>query len=95
MLNKLQEIKSLLDNSRSEDVIKEVNDYLTDATLPVKDRATAYYMRGNAYRQLGDWRRVMNDYCEAMDLDPDGPAAEAYRSVVEILNFYNHDMYNP
>ena len=34
-------------------------------------------------------------YLESMELDPDGPAAEAYRHIQELLDFYNKDYYNP
>jgi hypothetical protein len=40
-------------------------------------------------------RQAMNNYLEAMDLEPDGPAAQAYRTIQEILAFYNKDLYNP
>ena len=30
-----------------------------------------------------------------MELEPDGPAAEAYRHIQELLDFYNKDYYNP
>ena len=57
--------------------------------------ANAYYLRGNAYRQNGNIRMALNSYLEAMDIDPDGPAAEAYRHLQELLDFYNKDYYNP
>ena len=57
--------------------------------------ANAYYLRGNAYRQQGNVRMALNSYLESMDLDPDGPAAEAYRHIQELLDFYNKDYYNP
>ncbi len=40
-------------------------------------------------------RQAMNNYLEAMDLEPDGPAVQAYRTIQEILAFYNKDLYNP
>jgi len=40
-------------------------------------------------------RMALNSYLEAMELDPDGPAAEAYRHVQELLAFYHKDYYNP
>lgn len=54
----------------------------------------AYYLRGNAYRRLSDWKQALNNYLAAMELNPDSPAHQAYRMVVEILDFYNKDMYN-
>ena len=55
----------------------------------------AYYLRGNAYRQQGNWRMAINSYLEAIELDPDGPAVMAYNNAQEILAFFNKDLYNP
>ena len=90
----LAEIKQLLADSKSDDVIAAVDQIVSGGG----DRAVlaqAYYLRGNAYRQQGNMRQAMNNYLESMDLDPDGPAAQAYRAIQEILNFYDHDLYNP
>jgi len=90
----IQEIREMLAQSRSQDAIDAVNEMtqggVTGATL-----AQAYYLRGNAHRQRGEVRLALNSYLESMELDPDGPAAEAYRMTQEILAFYNHDLYNP
>ena len=58
------------------------------------DRDTIFYLRGNAYRKKGDWKRALDNYQYAIDLNPDTPASEAKAMVMEILNFYNKDMYN-
>ena len=84
----------MLAESKSDQVIAAANQLATTST----DRAVmaqAYYLRGNAYRQQGNMRQAMNSYLEAMELEPDGPAAQAYRTIQEILDFYNHDLYNP
>lgn len=90
----ISEIRRMLEESRSSEVIAEVNSMQTsDFSNDVL--AQAYYMRGNAYRQQGNMRMAMNSYLESMELQPDGPAAQAYRTIQEILNFYDHDLYNP
>ncbi|MBQ7691710.1 MAG: tetratricopeptide repeat protein [Muribaculaceae bacterium] len=84
----------MLSASRSAEVVAAVDELVAQGG----DRrvlAQAYYLRGNAYRQQGDMRQAMNSYLEAIDLDPEGPAAQAYRTMQEILNFYDHDLYNP
>lgn len=53
-----------------------------------------YYLRGNAYRKLGDWQQALNNYLEAAGLNPQSPAVEAHRMLMEILEFYNKDMFN-
>ncbi|MBR1475749.1 MAG: tetratricopeptide repeat protein [Muribaculaceae bacterium] len=90
----IEELKQMLAESKSDQVIAAANQLATTST----DRAVmaqAYYLRGNAYRQQGNMRQAMNSYLEAMELEPDGPAAQAYRTIQEILDFYNHDLYNP
>ena len=49
---------------------------------------------GNAYRKQGNWQLALNNYQYAIDLNPDSPAREAYRMAMDILNFFNKDMYN-
>ena len=54
-----------------------------------------YYQLGNAYRKRGDFAEALNCYLEAMALNPDSPAAEAYRMLTDIIEFYHKDYYNP
>ena len=57
--------------------------------------AEEYYKLGNEYRKKGDWQMAINNYMEAIALDPDSPAVEAKRMLDDIMNFYCKDMYNP
>jgi len=91
----LQEIRDALAQSRSQDAIDAANQVVSTAGNDNATLATAYYLRGNAHRQRGEVRLALNSYLEAMELEPDGPAAEAYRMTQQILDFYNHDLYNP
>lgn len=88
----IEQIRALVGQSRSDEAVEAANEVIARGGA---DMATALYLRGNAYRQKGDWRRAMNDYLAAIDLDPDGPATLAYRQAQEVLNFYDHDLYNP
>lgn len=91
----IQEIKDMLSRSEGEDALNAANEIVEDKTSSRETLAMAYYLRGNAYRQQGNVRLALNSYLESMDLDPDGPAAEAYRHLQELLDFYNKDYYNP
>ncbi len=93
-MKNIQTIKQMLNESRSLEVITAV-DEMASTDVDTATMAMAYYLRGNAYRQQGDMRQAMNSYLASMELDPDGPAAQAYRTIQEILNFYDHDLYNP
>ena len=54
-----------------------------------------FYRLGNEYRRNGDWQNAINNYLEAIALDPDSPAVEAKEMLENNLNFYHKDAYNP
>lgn len=57
--------------------------------------AEEYYNLGNEFRAKGDYRQALNNYMEAIELDPDSPAVVAKEIVENILNYYCKQMYNP
>ena len=57
--------------------------------------AEEYYVLGNEYRRKGDWKHAIENYLEAIALDPKSPAVEAKRMLDDILAYYCKDMYNP
>ncbi len=85
----------MLSRSEGEEALRAANEIVESKGVSKETLANAYYLRGNAYRQNGNVRMALNSYLESMDLDPDGPAAEAYRHIQELLDFYNKDYYNP
>ena len=91
----IQEIKDMLSRSEGEQALNAANELVEDKASGQETLAQAYYLRGNAYRQQGNVRMALNSYLESMDLDPDGPAAEAYRHLQELLAYYHKDYYNP
>lgn len=91
----IQEIKDMLSRSEGDAALEAANEIVENTGTSRETLAHAYYLRGNAYRQNGNVRMALNSYLEAMELDPDGPAAEAYRHLQELLAFYNKDYYNP
>ena len=40
------------------------------------------------------WQQALKNYLEAISLNPESPAVEAHRMLIEILEFYDKDMYN-
>ena len=54
-----------------------------------------FYRLGNEYWRNGDWQNAINNYLEAIALDPNSPAVEAKEMLENILNFYHKDAYNP
>ena len=85
----------MLSRSEGEEALRAANEIVESKGVSKETLANAYYLRGNAYRQNGNVRMALNSYLESMDLDPDGPAAEAYRHIQELLDFYKKDYYNP
>ena len=91
----IQEIKEMLSRSEGQEALEAANEIVESKGVSNEMLANAYYLRGNAYRQNGNVRMALNSYLESLELDPDGPAAEAYRHIQELLDFYNKDYYNP
>ncbi len=91
----IQEIKEMLSRSEGQEALDAANEIVENKTVAKETLANALYLRGNAYRQQGNVRMALNSYLESMELDPDGPAAEAYRHIQELLDYYNKDYYNP
>ncbi len=87
----MDQIKQWIDEGRTDDAIELLDVYLT--AHPDSDEAL--YLRGRAHRKAGRTREALNDYLASAALNPDGPAARAYRMEIEILDFYDHNLYNP
>lgn len=85
----------MLSRSEGQQALDAASEIIDSKDVNRETLANAYYLRGNAYRQNGNVRMALNSYLESMELDPDGPAAEAYRHIQELLDFYNKDYYNP
>ena len=90
-MERLSSIKELISQGNIEQAIGQLNELLrTD--FPHKDEI--YYLLGNAYRKQSNWQQAMNNYHCAIELNPQSPALHARQMVVDILNFYNKDIYN-
>jgi len=86
----METVRQLIYDGKIDEAIRLLDDIIdNDSTLD-----EAYYLRGNAYRKLGNWQQALNNYLVAMELNPDSPAHQAYQMVIEILDFYNKDMFN-
>ncbi len=63
--------------------------------IDTRQSSREHYLRGNQFRQQGQWHEAINEYIAAIELDPDSPAVEAKQMLDDILNFYHKDAYNP
>lgn len=91
MTEQLQDIKKLIEQGDTERAIDALTNFIRN-DAHVNDEA--YYLLGNAYRKKGDWQQALNNYLEAIDRNPESPARAARDMIMDILNFYNKDMYN-
>ncbi|WP_321436636.1 tetratricopeptide repeat protein [uncultured Bacteroides sp.] len=89
-MEELSTIKGLIDKGEVEAAIKTLDQFIE--SNPTCDEA--FYLRGNAYRKLGNWQMAMNNYLSAIELNPQSPALQANKMIMDILNFFNKDMYN-
>lgn len=90
-MNELEEIKGLITQGDVDEAIRQLES-LIETDVPSKDQA--YYLLGNAWRKKGNWQQALNHYGRAIELNPDSPALHARQMAMEILEFYNKDMYN-
>lgn len=81
-------VEQLLDNEQVEAALALLSD------IPGND-AELFYLRGRAKWKLGLKTDAMSDYSRAAAIDPSSKAAEALTMAREIMDFYNHDLYNP
>ena len=91
MKEKLNTIKELIKEGKLDTAIEQLNAYIQSDT-PQDDEP--YYLLGNAYRKQSNWQMALNNYLEAMERNPESPAVQAHQMMMDILNFYNKDMYN-
>ena len=84
-------IRAFLEENRADDVIDLVGSYRREGGAMDDE---LFYLLGNAWRKKGNWQMAMNNYLEAVHLNPESPAARALEIANEILDFYNKDMYN-
>ena len=84
-------IGALLDQNKADEALAELDRFRAGGG-PMDD--VLFYLQGNAWRKKGNWQMAMNNYHEAISLNPESPARHALDIANEILAFYNKDMYN-
>lgn len=64
-------------------------------TESAKQQAALLYEEGNRQRKQQNWALALNAYEQATALDPDSPARAARQMLMDIMEFYCKDLYNP
>ena len=90
-MSEIEKIQRLLDA----DCVAEAIEALKKRVAADAGDDEAFYMLGNAYSRMSDWKHAIESYKAAIALNPDSPAVEADKKIQEILNFYCHDLFNP
>ena len=62
---------------------------------PDRQQAALLYEEGNAQRKLQHWAEALNAYELAAALDPESPAVAARKMLVDIMEYYCKEYYNP
>ena len=91
MDERLKEIRDIIKKGDADTAIHKLTKLIASESQP---GAESYYLLGNAFRKKGDWQGALNNYQEAISIDPSSPASSARNMVMDILNFYNKDMFN-
>ena len=91
MTEKLTQAKELIGKGEVESAINILNQCIADHEACSDE---PYYLLGNAYRKQGNWQMALNNYLEAIEKNPESPAVNAKKMLMDILEFYNKDMYN-
>ncbi|MBE6275502.1 MAG: tetratricopeptide repeat protein [Bacteroides sp.] len=92
MSTSLNPYKALIKEGKLDEAIKGLSDFIENSKEKCTDEA--FYLLGNAYRKQGNWQKALNNYLEAIERNPNSPAVQAHQMTMDILNFYNKDMYN-
>lgn len=86
------EIDKMIREGQTDDAIVKLEEKMGTAA---ERRDKLYYLLGNAYRKRGDFAQALNCYLEAMAINPESPATEAHNMLMNIIEFYHKDYYNP
>ena len=91
MTEKLTQAKELIGKGKVDSAIQLLNQCIENHEACTDE---PFYLLGNAYRKQGNWQMALNNYLEAIEKNPDSPAVNAKKMLMDILEFYNKDMYN-
>lgn len=91
MKKDIEFLKTLINESKLADALALSEELLEQEDA---DKERIYYLRGNIYRRQSNWQQALNNYQYSMDINPEGPAAVARKSVIEILDYYYKDQFN-
>ena len=75
----MEKIKKMIADGQTQKALSLLNEHL--ANHPEDDQA--WFLKGNAYRKLGETRLALNSYLEAIAINPDSPARLPSRPIYQ------------
>ena len=60
-MEQIENLKELINQGDVDTAIKQLNQLLLDTSVE-NEKDILYYLRGNAYRKKGDWKRALDNY---------------------------------
>lgn len=87
----LTEVRKKIEGLSGSEAVEVLTAYLADH--PDDDEALT--LRGMKYWGMEKRSAAINDYLEAIRLNPESKAVQALKAANEILDYYNKDLYNP
>lgn len=54
-----------------------------------------YRQRADLHWKCQNWKAALDDYSQAISLNPSSPAVHLREMLMQIISFYNKDVYNP
>ncbi len=87
----IEDINRLIEENKLEQALVHLEERLA---CDLRDDA-AYYLKGSLFWKQGDWKKAIENFLKAVEINPESPARQAYEMVMEIINFSNPDLYNP
>ncbi len=87
----IQELRDSLRGVDTDTAISRISDYIAAHN----DDDEAYLLRGMKHWSAGHRAKAINDYLEAIRLNPDSRAIQALQAANDILDYYNKDLLNP
>ena len=86
----MEKVKALLEEGKVDEAIAILQRMREERP----DDDAVHYELGNAYWKKQDWKHCLDNYAEAIRLNPESPAVEMRKMVMDIIGFYNKEMFN-
>lgn len=94
MTHDIATLRTQLEASTSPNEIGNLICLLKQISQEETDSEELWILLGHAYRKLQKWQDSLNCYAEALRINPKSKARVAYEQIIEILDFFNKDLFN-